>query len=139
MGRSSRWHGWVRWAECDAAGIIYHARVFDWFSEGRIQWLREHDLDYYEVLRGQGLEMLVKTAEASFHHSLRPGDVIELDIALEWVTPTRAAFRYQVFHPENPDLVAIEGRTEHSFVVDGRARRLDRRFPEIFEQFCRWS
>ncbi|MCY0900154.1 MAG: thioesterase family protein [Firmicutes bacterium] len=137
MENKSRWHSQVRWAECDAAGIIYHARVFDWFSEARIQWLRDHDMDYYDVWRPHGLEMLVKVADAHFHHSLRPGDVIDLDVELAWITPTRASFCYRVLAPHNPTLAAIEGHTEHSFVVDGRAKRLDRVFPELFREFQR--
>lgn len=135
MAAPSAWHSAVRWAECDAAGIIYHARVFDWFSEGRIAWLREHDLDYYHILRAHGIELLVKSANASFHHTLRPGDPVDLEIVLDVVTPTRASFRYRVSAPDNPSVVALEGMTEHAFVIDGRARRLDRAAPHIYAQF----
>ena len=136
--RQSEWHSWVRWAECDPAGIIYHARVFDWFSEGRIIWLRDHGLDYYEVLRPSGIELLVKSAHASFHHALRPGDPITLDIQLKSVTPTRASFHYRVLAPPHDGVVpAMEGMTDHAFVVAGRARRLDRVAMDIFQQFDR--
>ncbi|NMP23617.1 acyl-CoA thioesterase [Sulfobacillus harzensis] len=133
----SEWQSVVRWAECDAAGIIYHARVFDWFSEGRITWLKNHGLDYYEVLRPQGIELLVKSANAAFHHTLHPGDTVRLSVALETVTPTRAVFHYRVAAPSAPELVAIEGVTEHAFVIGGRARRLDRAAPQILEQWQR--
>ncbi len=136
-GVGSEWHSRVRWAECDAAGIIYHARVFDWFSEGRIAWLMDHALDYYEVLRPHGIELLVKSATASFHHTLHPGDPVRLLLESEIVTPTRVSFRYRVLAPQMADVVAIEGLTEHAFVVEGRARRLDRFAPEIYAQFAR--
>jgi acyl-CoA thioester hydrolase len=139
MATPSEWRSSVRWAECDAAGIIYHARVFDWFSEGRIAWLRDNQLDYYDVLRARGIELLVKTANASFHHTLRPGDPVQLRIALDSLSATRATFRYRVAAPDNPQVTALEGFTEHAFVVDGRARRLNRAFPDIYEQFERSS
>ncbi len=133
----SEWRSVVRWAECDAAGIIYHARVFDWFSEGRITWMKEHNLDYYEVLRPEGIELLVKSANAAFHHTLRPGDPVHLTIALDTITPTRAVFRYRVAAPASVDVAAIEGITEHAFVVGGRARRLDRLAPDILRRWQR--
>jgi len=137
MTNRSEWHSRVRWAECDAAGIIYHARVFDWFSEGRIVWLKEHGLDYYDVLRPFGIELLVKSANASFHHTLKPGDPVHLEIQLELITPTRASFRYRVAAQQDVKVTALEGMTEHAFVVDGRARRLDRVALEVFQQFER--
>lgn len=128
----SEWQSEVRWAECDAAGIIYHARVLDWFSEGRIVWLRDHGLDYYDVLRSAGIDLLVKSANVTFHHSLRPGDPVHLGIVVETVTPTRVTFRYRVEVPDVPKIAAIEGMTEHAFVMEGRARRMDRLAPDIF-------
>ncbi len=136
MASVSEWNSRVRWAECDAAGIIYHARVFDWFSEGRIVWLKEHQLDYYDHLRPLRIELLVKSATASFHHSLRPGDPIRLTVTADQLSPTRITFHYQVLPLQSPGLVALEGLTEHAFVVDGRAKRLDRAAPDVFAQFA---
>ena len=136
MAAVSEWNSRVRWAECDAAGIIYHARVFDWFSEGRIVWLSAHQLDYYAELRPRRIELLVKLANASFHHSLLPGNPIRLSITVGQLSPTRVTFQYQVWSPDNPALLALEGFTEHAFVVDGRAKRLDRSAPDILARFA---
>lgn len=133
--RETTWQSDVRWAECDAAGIIYHARVLDWFSEGRIAWLKAHGLDYYEVLRTQGIELLVKSANVSFHHTLRPGDPIDLITDVDLLTPTRVSFRYRIRAPQDTSLWAVEGQTEHAFVMNGRARRLNRVAPALFTLF----
>jgi acyl-CoA thioester hydrolase len=137
MASESQWLSQVRWAECDAAGIIYHAHVFDWFSEARIAWLKEHHLDYYDVLRARSIELLVKTANASFHHTLRPGDPIRIVVTAGELSPTRVTFHYRVTAPANPEITAIEGFTEHAFVVENRAKRLDRTAPDILAQFER--
>lgn len=137
MASESEWNSRVRWSECDAAGIIYHARVFDWFSEGRIAWLSDHGLDYYDVLRKRRIELLVKTANSSFHHTLRPGDPVRLVIAVGELSFTRVTFHYRVLAPSNPDVTALEGWTEHAFVIDDRAKRLDRAAPDILAQFER--
>ncbi len=129
------WHSVVRWSEVDAAGIIYHARVFDWFSETRIAWLRQHQLDYYTVLRSVNLELLVKKAEAEFTYALQLGDDIRVIAHVTDISATRCTFRYQIASPQDPDKYAIVGSTAHAFVVDGRAKRLDRYAPEILQRF----
>lgn len=137
MASESEWNSRVRWSECDAAGIIYHAHVFDWFSEARIVWLADHELSYYEVLRARKIELLVKTANARFYHTLKPGDPIRLRVMAKDVSPTRVTFQYQVGAPSNPEVMALEGFTEHAFVVDNRAKRLDRTAPDILAHFER--
>ncbi|AEW03715.1 thioesterase [Sulfobacillus acidophilus DSM 10332] len=132
----TQWETVVRWAECDAAGIIYHARVFDWFSEARVSWLAEHALSYYHVLRPQGVELLVKSAHAHFRHALAPGDRVRVTIRLQQITPTRATFHYEGFLWREEWILALEGETDHAFVQGGRAQRLDRRHPDIYQAFC---
>ncbi len=129
------WRTQLRWAECDPAGIIYHAHLFDWFSEGRIQWLKEHDLDYYKVLRPRGVELLVRHAEAQFFHAMHPGDWVALSVDLTSLTPTRAKFDYHVVKDDNIQQEMSRGITEHVFVHEGRASRVDRRTPDLFTLF----
>jgi acyl-CoA thioester hydrolase len=132
----SQWETEVRWAECDAAGIVYHARVLDWFSEARVLWLSEHDLDYYEVLRSRGIELLVKSAEIAFRRAMKPKDAIRVDVSVSQVTPTRATFSYQVWSRRHTTWqVTAMGVTEHAFVVEERAARLDRVWPELYALF----
>ncbi|MCL4493299.1 MAG: acyl-CoA thioesterase [Firmicutes bacterium] len=135
------WQTDVRWAECDAAGIIYHARVFDWFSEARICWLENHDLDYYKILRPRAIELLVRHAEAQFFHAIHPGDRMTVHIDLAEISPTRTKFSYHVFKDDGdarPE--TCRGITEHIFVKEGHAIRLDRHQPELFTRFqTAWS
>ncbi len=128
------WQASVRWSEVDAAGIIYHAHIFDWFSEARIAWLRHHELDYYQVLRPLGVELLVKDAHAHFAHALELGDAVDVFATLTQVSPTRCTFAYGIAIPRIERGYAVTGSTEHAFVVGGRAKRIDRFAPKIFEQ-----
>ncbi len=128
---TTTWTTRLRWGECDAAGIIYHAHLFDWFSEARVQWLREHNMDYYKILRPKGLELLVRHAEADFFHAMRPGDLCEVRARLSSLTPTRARFTYHVAISGGAE--TSRGVTEHIFVLTGRAVRLDRTFPEYYQ------
>ncbi len=134
------WRTDVRWAECDAAGIIYHAHLFDWFSEARICWLENHHLDYYKILRPRAIELLVRHAEVQFFHAMHPGDNIAVHIALEGISATRAKFSYHVFNQADAKVETSRGLTEHIFVSQGHAIRLDRQQPELFARFQEaWS
>lgn len=116
----------VRWAECDAAGIIYHAHVFDWFSEGRVAWLEGAGLSYYKGLRPLGLELLVLDCRARFHLALSPGDAVALKVLAVNLTPTRLDFLYSVTHGEH---LAVEGMTRHVFVRGGKPVNMRKAFP----------
>ena len=113
----------VRWAECDAAGILYHASVFDWFSEGRVAWLRGIGHAYYDDWRARGLELLVREAHATFERAMRPGDDLSLIVWVDGRWGARLRFRYTVRHR---GAVTVEGFTEHVFVQGGRAINLAR-------------
>jgi acyl-CoA thioester hydrolase len=120
----------VRWAECDAAGIIYHARAFDWFSEGRIAWMEQLGLSYYQLLRPRSIELLVLECQARFVNMLQPGDQCELVVWAGEMTPTRVTFFYRV---EREGRLMIEGLTRHVFVAGGHAINLRKKAPDLHE------
>lgn len=125
----------VRWAECDAAGIIYHGKVFDWFSEGRIAWLRGVGFPYYERLRPAGLELLVLDCQARFHERLQPGHAITLRVGATNVSPTQMEFLYRVLSDEGK--IAVEGITRHVFILHGRATNLKKSAADVFSAIKR--
>jgi acyl-CoA thioester hydrolase len=133
---STVWKVSVRWSDCDPAGILYHAKAFDWFSEARVAWLRACGLDYYHVLRPRGYELLVLEAQASFRVALRPGESVSVVVAVEHLSPTRMGFRYRAVREDQMEqgAEALFGSTEHAFVFQGRAVRLDRRWPEAYQR-----
>lgn len=124
----------VRWADCDAAGIIYHARVFDWFSEGRVAWLEAAGLPYYERLRPLGLELLVLDCRARFHLALKPGENVMLSVSAANLTPTRLDFLYCVNRGED---LAVEGITRHAFVHRGKPINMRKAFSSELAMLAR--
>lgn len=127
------WRTTVRWSECDPAGILYHGRIFDWFSEARVNWLKAAGLDYYAHLRPRGVELLLLEVRASFLAMMRPGDDLTVRTDLDEVTPVRLGFVYKVLRD---DVMVAEGATSHAFVIEGRARRFDRVHPESYRRFA---
>lgn len=123
----------VRWAECDPAGILYHPRVFDWFSEARVAWLAAQGMSYYETFRPRGIELLVLACRADFHRPARPGDRLTVRVRAGQLTPTRINFHYQV---EREGTVVSSGTTEHVFVRDGKPVNLRKAEPELFRDLA---
>jgi acyl-CoA thioester hydrolase len=52
----------VRWGDCDAAGIVYYARYFDWFTDGRIALLKQIALPYQQFFHEQGITVVAVEA-----------------------------------------------------------------------------
>jgi acyl-CoA thioester hydrolase len=119
----------VRWAECDAAGVLYHAHALDWFSEARVVWLEGIGASYYQQVRQAEVELLVLDVFARFPRALHPGDAIDVTAWVDELSPTRMRFVYRVEHQGR---VAVEGFTRHAFVRRGRAVNLSKASPPLY-------
>lgn len=128
--RAVRWPLTVRWAECDAAGIIFHGRVFEWFSEARVAWLAHNGVSYYRDVVPMRVELLVTEATAQFRRPLRPGDAVVVEARVSHLTPARIYFAYRVWHGAE---VAVAGETHHAFVTEGRAGNVKKTHPRLYE------
>jgi acyl-CoA thioester hydrolase len=123
----------VRWAECDPAGILYHPRVFDWFSEARVAWLAARGMSYYETFRPRRIEILVLACHAEFLRPARPGDQLTVWAWADQLTPTRMNFYYRV---EREGVEVSTGSTEHVFVRDGKPVNLKKAEPVLFRNLA---
>jgi len=119
----------VRWAECDAAGIIFHGRVFDWFSEARVAWLEAVGLSYYQDVIPRGIELLVVHASADFRRPLRPGDVAVVEARVSRLTPARMHFTYRV---RRDGVEVASGATHHGFVLQGKAGNIKKAHADLY-------
>lgn len=128
-GRRVEWRSTVRWAECDAAGIIFHGRVFEWFSEARVAWLANIGVSYYGDVVPSGVELLVTHAAAQFQRPLKPGDAVAVEAGVSRLSPARLHFAYRVWRQGS---VAVFGETQHAFVVRGRAGNIKKAQPWLY-------
>ncbi|MDA8200203.1 MAG: thioesterase family protein [Thermaerobacter sp.] len=124
------WPLTVRWAECDAAGIIFHGRVFEWFSEARVAWLARNGVSYYRDVVPEGVELLVTEATAQFRRPLKAGDGVAVEVWVSRLSPARMHFAYRAWHGRE---TAVAGETHHAFVMDGRAGNLKKAHPRLYE------
>ena len=123
----------VRWGDCDAAGIAYYVKCFDWFTDGRIALLESVGLPYMSSFHNSGIEIVVVDAFCRYRSSLRPMDKIYLETSIATLARTRITFSYRIFKEDNT--VAAEGSTNHAFVDDrGKPFNMAKRNPALWEE-----
>lgn len=89
------WSAPVRYAECDAQGVVFHGHYLTWCDEAATAWLAAAGITYDE-LRQRGLDFYVVRSELSWSSSARWGDTVEVDASPERVGRTSFAVRFAV-------------------------------------------
>lgn len=122
----------VAWGDCDAAGIHYYARTFDWFTNARLHFLASNGFAYMDTFHHAGISLVCLTADSRFTKMLRPEEEITIRTSLTALTRTRLAFGYQIL--KNSGETAAEGSTTHAYVdPDGVPFNLKKRHPQLWD------
>ncbi|WP_219835860.1 thioesterase family protein [Paenibacillus sp. R14(2021)] len=129
----------VTWGDCDAAGISYYARSFDWFTNGRFGLLAAYGFPYMETFHAAGISMVCLTADCQYKRMLRPEESIVLQTALTVFTRSRVAFAYRIYKINGE--LAAEGATTHAYIGgNGKPVNLERKYPNLWERLTKqWS
>jgi len=123
----------VKWGDCDAAGISYYAKNFEWFTDARMNLLENYGLPYMETFHHKGISLVCLKAESDYKKMIRPLEKIKVRTFLSALTRTRMEFTYQIIK-ENGE-IAAEGTTSHTYVDPaGKPFNLQRRFPVLWDQ-----
>jgi acyl-CoA thioester hydrolase len=121
----------VRYADTDQMKMVYYAKYFEYFEQGRSDLLRDIGLPYPEIER---MGYYLPVIEASAHY-LRPARYDELLIVrtmLREIPQARVRITYEVRGAGSRELLA-EGFTVHTFVAaaTGKPARAPERFMEL--------
>ena len=123
----------VTWGDCDAAGISYYAKNFDWFTNGRMRLLESYGLPYMSAFFHQGISLVCLTADCQYKKMLRPEERVTLSTWISSLTRSRMAFSYQLY--KEGGVLAAEGMTTHAYVDEhGQPVNLEKRHPELWNQ-----
>src|SRR2546425_324228 len=79
----------ARFQDADAAGVLFFARVFDYFHDGYVELLESAGFQLARVLAEKVWIAPIRHSEAEFLHPIRFGDPLE-------VAPVRARFEASV-------------------------------------------
>lgn len=113
---------WVRFAETDAMGVVYHTNYIIWFEVGRGAYWRALGLGEVHALRDAGA-FPVAHVEAHYHAPARYGDRVTVRTRVAEVRSRSVTFAYECLGEAGTRLVT--GQTTHLFIdASGRAVRL---------------
>jgi 1,4-dihydroxy-2-naphthoyl-CoA hydrolase len=70
----------IRFQDVDAAGVVFYARLFDYFHDSYVVFLREHGHPLEQALATRAWAAPIKRAKAWFLRPLRFGDQVRTAI-----------------------------------------------------------
>jgi len=129
----------VTWGDCDPAGISYYPRTFDWFNNGRMDFLSSYHIPYMDTFHYHGIAVVCLHADCEFKNMVRPEEKVTVRTTLTKLTRSRMNFAYQVL--KSDDIIAAEGETSHAFIdyQIGKPFNMKRRFPALWgELMNKW-
>ncbi|MCB9654957.1 MAG: acyl-CoA thioesterase [Deltaproteobacteria bacterium] len=111
----------VRFQDCDPAGVVFFARVFEFFHDAYAAFLTKAGLPLSRLLDEKVFMTPIVHAEADYHSPLRCGDEIQTTLCAITLGRSSMTIRYQI-EKLSPKAPAPErcatGTTVHVF-VDG--------------------
>lgn len=121
----------VRYADTDQMKMVYYAKFFEYFEQGRSDLLRDIGMPYPEIER-MGYFLPVIEAHAKYFKSARYDDLLVVRTILQDVPQVRVRIEYEVRNDASGDLHA-EGYTIHGFLnaATGKPSRAPDRFVEL--------
>ncbi|RDW20112.1 hypothetical protein CWR48_05205 [Oceanobacillus arenosus] len=123
----------VTWGDCDAAGISYYAKNFEWFTNGYMELLAHYGFPYMGTFHHQGISLVCLKADSTYKKMLYPLEKVIVRTSLTLLTRTRMGFTYQIIKEDGQ--IAAEGYTSHAFVnIKGIPMNLKKRFPTLWEK-----
>jgi acyl-CoA thioester hydrolase len=104
----------VRYAETDAAGIVYYANFLIYFEVGRIEMFRELDLPY-------DLRLPIVETHCEFKKPAFFGDLLEIHTRVPEIMDKGFKIENKIYRKENEELVLIaQGYTTMLTADDNR-------------------
>ena len=123
----------VRYADTDQMKMVYYAKYFEYFEQGRSDLLRELGMPYPEIEK-LGYYLPVIEAHARYLRSARYDDLVVVRTMLKELPQARVRIEYEARLESSNDFLT-EGYTVHTFIDAATGRPT--RAPEQFLQLVR--
>ncbi len=118
----------VRYADTDQMHMVYHAKFFEYFEQGRSDLLRDIGLPYSRI-ESMGFYLPVAEAYAKYLKPARYDDLLVINTMLKEVPQARIRIEYEI-RPAGEGEIHATGHTCHSF-IDAKTGKVSRA-PEFF-------
>ncbi len=88
--------------DTDAQGVVYNASYFRFLERARTEWLRTHGVDHNQILKQEGIVLVLVGTEVRFNRPARLDDMLYVTAELSELKGARFIFA-QGIHRESPD------------------------------------
>ncbi len=108
----------VRFADVDAAGIVYYPRFFHFFHVAfeELWRARAGQHAYRDLIARDRVGLPAVRAECEFLAPLRFGDTVEIDVSVAKLGARSIAFRYRAFRAGEPRVLCADARVTCALV-----------------------
>ncbi|ACB76089.1 acyl-CoA thioesterase [Opitutus terrae] len=107
------YHRTIRFADTDAAGVVFFANFFALCHEAYEEALAAGGIDLARFFADTGTIVPIAKSEAEYLRPLRPGERVRVTLSPERLGENSFAIRYEVFRAGPPEKLAARVRTEH--------------------------
>lgn len=124
----------VRYADTDQMKIVYYAKFFEYFEQGRSDLLRSIGLPYPQI-EEMGLLLPVIEAHANYKRAARYDELLQTVTFLREMPSARVRLEYEVYKDGESENLA-NGYTIHTFVsaATGRPTRAPVQFLDAIKK-----
>lgn len=112
----------VRFADTDAAGVVFFARYLEICHEAYEAALEAAGIELKGFFSSQGVIVPIARTEARYLRPLHPGDRIRVSVAPARLSDSSYEVRFELVRDEPPHQRVAVARTEH-VCIDAAARK----------------
>lgn len=112
----------VRFQDIDAAGIVFFARIFEYFHACYEQLLEKSGHPLPQVLAEGQWAAPIRHAEADYFSPLRFGDTLQVQIVAAHVEETEISLGFRILRGQEATVAAV-GQSVHTFISPETRKR----------------
>ena len=127
----------VRYADTDQMKFVYYGKYFEYFEQGRSDFMRSIGLPYAEI-ESHGVYLPVIEAFAKYRQSARYDDLLNVETVITEMPVARVRIEYKILRDGESETLT-EGYTVHSFINanTGKPTRAPSMFIHALEEAVR--
>ena len=113
----------VRFADTDAAGVVFFARYLAICHEAYEESLAAAGLDLKTFFAAHSIVVTIARSECDYLRPLHPGDKLRVTVTPTPLTAESFALRFELFRLGPPEKLAARARTEHVCIASANRAR----------------
>jgi len=86
----------VRYVECDAMGVLHHAKYFEYLELARTELLRANGIRYRDCEQ-RGVFFVVTKVQCKYRKPIRYDDVVKINVRVARQTRARIDHEYKIY------------------------------------------